>query len=266
VEQRGETGRPAGEQPQPTGRPPGSQWVAVIGDHVDGFEPHDTIATALQHAADALGTDAPEVRWVATHELTSDARGALDGAAAIWCAPGGPYHSLTGALAGIRFAREQRVPFLGTCAGFQHGVIEFARNVLGRRDAAHAEYDGPDGDGELFIDELLCSLVGRTMRVDVVDHVLREMYGDAHATERYYCRFGLHPRWRGLLHEAGLRVAGVDAADGDVRILRLDDHPFYVLTLFVPQTSSAPGAPHPLVTSYVRTACAPRNPTSLATT
>jgi CTP synthase (UTP-ammonia lyase) len=233
-------------------------WVAVIGDRVDGFEPHDTIATSLQHAASALGVPPPDVRWFATDALASDAAGTLAGAAAIWCAPGAPYRSIAGALAGIRVAREQRAPFLGTCAGFQHGVIEFARNVLGRRNAAHAEYAGADlgegADGELFIDELLCSLVGQTMRVEIVDDVLRDIYGDAHPTERYYCRFGLGARWRGVLHEAGLRVAGVDESDGGARILRLDDHPFYVLALFVPQTSSTPERPHPLVARYLEAA------------
>jgi CTP synthase (UTP-ammonia lyase) len=243
VDERGRTTRP---------------WVAVIGDRVAGFEPHETISTSLQHAADALHIPPPEVRWFATDALApATANHALAGAAAIWCAPGAPYRSLTGALAGIRVAREQRVPFLGTCAGFQHGVIEFARSVLGRRDAAHAEYAGADvdgGEGELFIDELLCSLVGQTMRVDLVDDVLRDVYGTLHTTERYYCRFGLHPRWRGVLHEAGLRVAGVDASDGDVRIMRLDGHPFYVLTLFVPQTSSTAERPHPLVARYLEAA------------
>jgi CTP synthase (UTP-ammonia lyase) len=236
----------------------GGPWVAVIGDRVDGFEPHETISASLRHAADALHVPPPEMRWFATDALVPDAAGALAGAVAIWCAPGAPYRSLAGALAGIRVAREQRVPFLGTCAGFQHGVIEFARGVLGRRDAAHAEYAGADIDegseGELFIDELLCSLVGQTMRVDLVDDVLRDVYGALYATERYYCRFGLHPRWRGVLHEAGLRVAGVDASDGDVRIMRLEGHPFYVLTLFVPQTSSTPERPHPLVARYLETA------------
>ena len=84
----------------------------------------------------------------------------LVGAAGVWCAPGGPYRSLDGALEAIRWARETNVAFLGTCAGFQHGVIEFARNVLGHRDAVHAEYGNADG-ADLFIDELLCSLVVR---------------------------------------------------------------------------------------------------------
>jgi len=193
----------------------------------------------------------PEVRWVATDRLASEGPSLLAGAAAVWCAPGSPYRSLTGALVGIRWARAGGVPFLGTCAGFQHAVIEFARNVLGHERAGHAEY-GEAGDVELFIDELLCSLVGQTMRVDIVDDELLVLYGTEHPVERYYCRFGLSPRWAPTLHEAGLRIAAVDAEDGETRVMRLAGHPFFVLTLFVPQTSSTPAVPHPLVVSYLR--------------
>jgi CTP synthase (UTP-ammonia lyase) len=92
------------------------------------------------------------------------------------------------------------------------------------------------------------------MHVELVDPDLVGLYGSSVATERYYCRFGLNPAHRPAIEAAGLKVAGVDASDGDVRVLRLDGHPFYVLTLFVPQTSSAPGAPHPLVLAFVRAA------------
>jgi CTP synthase (UTP-ammonia lyase) len=232
--------------------PTRKRWIAVVGDRVEGLEAQDAIGPAVEHSAAGLGVDPPEVRWFATDRFDDAPAGdLLDGAAAVWCAPGSPYRSLTGALSGIRWAREQAVPFLGTCAGFQHGVLEFARHVLGHADAGHAEY-GPGEAAELLIDELLCSLVGQTLRVDLVDDELRRLYGADEATERYYCRFGLNPSWRDTLHDGGLRVAGTDRRDGDVRILRLADHPYYVLTLFVPQSSSAPGRPHPLVTSLLR--------------
>lgn len=233
----------------------GEVWVAVIGDRVEGLEAQDAIAPALDHAAASLGLPAPAVRWVATDRLEAGGAEVLTGAAAVWCAPGSPYRSLIGALDGIRWARECRVPLLGTCAGFQHGVIEFARNVLGYARASHAEY-GDAGDDELFIDELLCSLVGQTMQVEIVDPDLRQIYGTSSPVERYYCRFGLDPAYHRPLHDAGLRIAGVDGRDGDVRVMRLADHPFYVLTLFVPQASSTAATPHPLVTSYLRAAVA----------
>ena len=240
----------------------GRAWIGVIGDRVEGFAPHDAIADSVGHAASRLGTAAPDLRWIATDQLAHVGAAALDGAAGVWCAPGGPYRSLEGALEGIRWARERDIPFLGTCAGFQHGVIEFARHVLGHPEAAHAEYDAPEADAvprrpapddaEYFIDELVCSLVGQTMQVDLLDPELCDLYGTAHPVERYYCRFGLNPEWRQPLHDAGLRVAGVDHRDGDVRLLALAGHRCYLLTLFVPQTSSTEADPHPLIVHYLR--------------
>jgi CTP synthase (UTP-ammonia lyase) len=192
----------------------------------------------------------------ATERLLSDAD-------AVWCAPGSPYASLDGALAGIRFAREHQRPFLGTCAGFQHGVIDIARHLLGITDAGHAEYraeheqDGRDL-GPMFISELLCSLAGRTMTVDITDLRLRDIYGADRVEERYYCRFGLDESYRPQLATAGLVAAGIDPADGGTRIMRLMRHPFFYLTLFVPQTSSTPDRPHPIVTAYLAAALAGR--------
>jgi CTP synthase (UTP-ammonia lyase) len=233
--------------------------VAVIGERQRDFPPQDTIDTALHHAAGA-GVD---TTWFPTPSLLDDAASALAGYDAVWCAPGGPFASLEGALAGIRAARETGMPFLGTCAGFQHGIIEFARNVLGLADAQHAEYDGVASDSPLIIDELLCSLAGRTMTVRIVDDATRGLYGADEVTERYYCRFGLDESYTPRLAAAGLVVAGVDAADGGTRLLRLADHPFFYLTLFVPQTASTPRRPHPIVAGFVaaatgsRVQCAP---------
>jgi CTP synthase (UTP-ammonia lyase) len=225
--------------------------IAVVGDRIEGHAPQEAIATALGHAGTELGVDLA-VQWHATPTLDDGAATALRDANAVWCAPGGPYASIDGALAAIRYTRERHLPFLGTCAGFQHGVIEIARNVLGVGDAHHAEYG--ETDAPLFIDELLCSLVGQTMRVRLVDPVLRDAYAAPEAMEEYYCRFGLNEQYAEALATAGLIVAGLDATDGTARIMRLTNHPFFVLTLFVPQTSSRPGAPHPLVTAYVAAA------------
>jgi CTP synthase (UTP-ammonia lyase) len=228
--------------------------VVVVGDRIDGFEPQDTIAPAIEHAATALGVDAPVVEWLATDELERSGTGVLEDAAAVWCAPGGPYRSPAGAFAGIGWARRCEVPFLGTCAGFQHAVVEFARSVLGHDAAGHAEYDDTGDDLFITSNERLCSLTGQTMPLTIVDGEVAGLYGTTAATERYYCRFGVNPDRVDDLQRAGLVVAGVDAIDGDVRMLRLAGHPFFVLTLFVPQTASQPLAPHPLVTGFVRAA------------
>jgi CTP synthase (UTP-ammonia lyase) len=222
-------------------------------------EPQDAIAPALQHAASEVGV---EVRsdWFGTVELETDAGEQLAPYDAIWCAPGSPFRSMGGALEGIRVARESGRPFLGTCAGFQHAVIELARNALGRPEAQHAEYDPLASD--LFISELTCSLRGQTLSLQLVDPAVQHWYGATAAVERYYCSFGLNPEHRTLLHDAGLRVVAIDGADGDARIMQLDQHPFFVITLFVPQTRSTVDDPHPIISAFVRAADDARRPSA----
>ena len=141
------------------------------------------------------------------------------------------------------------MPFLGTCAGFQHGVIEVARHVAGIAAADHEEY-GREG-GDLVIHELLCSLVGQRLDVRLVDDGLVADLRHDPRRGALLLPLRAQPGLRPPLEAAGLRVAGVDVADGQPRVMRLAEHPYFVLTLFVPQTSSSPGAPHPLVTGLL---------------
>jgi CTP synthase (UTP-ammonia lyase) len=224
--------------------------VAVIGEFDESFAPHAATNAAIGHSAAALGVDAA-VSWLDTRALERDL-GPVTHADALWCAPGSPYRSLTGALAALRFGRENAVPTLGTCGGCQHIILEYARNVLGFKDAAHAEYD--PYASRLFVTALACSLAGKTMGVNVVPgSVAGRCYGTGRVQETYYCNFGLNPEQRGALEAGGLCITGVDD-DDEPRIFELPGHPCYVATLFVPQTRSSAEEPHPLVTALLSAA------------
>lgn len=224
--------------------------VAVVGDFDDTFPPHLATNDAVCHAAASLGVGV-DIDWTPTVSLEDDL-GPVRTADALWCAPGSPYQSLAGALAALRYGREGGVPTLGTCGGCQHIIIEYARNVLGFEDAQHAEYD-PYGS-RLFISELTCSLAGRTMPVSLTpESRAAAHYGITSVYEQYYCNFGLNPEYQDLLDQGGLRTVGVDDT-GEARVLELSEHPFYIATLFVPQTRSTPEEPHPLVTSFLKAA------------
>jgi CTP synthase (UTP-ammonia lyase) len=220
--------------------------IAIVGERLPDFPPHVATDDAIAHSAEALGVEV-DARWVATDEELPE----VD---AVWCAPGSPYRSLDGALAALRWARERGVPALGTCGGCQHMLLEFGRNVLGLEDAQHAEYE--PYASRLFVTPLTCEVAGRTMHV-TLDPASRLYGGAASATEQYYCNFGLNPDYRERLDAAGFRITGVDA-DGDARVFELDDHPFYVATLFVPQMRSEPGRPHRVVTGFVAAAASVR--------
>jgi CTP synthase (UTP-ammonia lyase) len=229
--------------------------IGVIGDYDPGFPPHPATNEGLRHAATSLGA-AVDVEWLATSSLEDADPGQIAAAHdGLWCAPGSPYRSLGGALRAIRLARESEIPFLGTCGGFQHAVIEYARNVLGFEDAQHAEYD--PYASRLFISALSCSLAGQTMEVKLAsDSDAAGFYGRTEVVERYYCDFGLNPAHQGRLDDGGLRVVGTDQ-DGEARVLELPGHRFYVATLFVPQLSSSPDSPHPLIAGFLQAAMQP---------
>jgi CTP synthase (UTP-ammonia lyase) len=224
--------------------------IGVIGD-LDLKRPsHKATNDALHHCADNLGVNV-EIQWLSTESLEEQLQirniGNYDG---FWCAPGSPYKSIKGALKAIQFARENDYPFIGTCGGFQHAVIEYAQNKLGLKNVQHAEY-GP-GDSNLFITALSCSLVGETRKIFInKNSMIYRFYNETEVEERYNCSFGLNPDYQKLIDESGFKVVGTDET-GEVRILELLQNKFFVGTLFQPQLSSLPTKPHKLILAYLR--------------
>lgn len=231
----------------------GPARVGVVGEFQPNFAPHTAIDTAVEDALAADPSRLPiALEWVSTSDAEDLSTEELAAYAAWWIAPGSPYRSINGALRVIRYAREHDVPLLGTCGGYQHVVLEYARNVLGFADAAHAEYDPYASD--LFITALSCSLVGQTMTVMVRKNTTAaRLYPSNTITEKYYCNFGLNLDHLPALSAAGLVVSGTDQ-DGEPRIVELPSLRYFLATLFVPQTSSTPEAPHPLIVGLLRAA------------
>jgi CTP synthase (UTP-ammonia lyase) len=174
----------------------------------------------------------------------------LSGFHGFWCVPSMPYRSAEGVLRAIRHARVTGTPFLGTSAGFQYAILEFARNVLGLAEAEHQKIN-PKAAMPL-ISPLGCALVGVKARVRFLNGtVLRKAYGVPESTERYYCSFGLNGRYRRLVEGAQLSVSAVDDQN-DVRAMELDGHPFFVATLFQPELWASEGSAsvNPLVQAF----------------
>lgn len=224
--------------------------IALIGDYDPAIAAHRAIPRALELAAQAIEHPVQPM-WVSTDTLT-EVSSALAGYDAIWCVPGSPYVSMDGALAAIRFAREHSVPFLGTCGGFQHTLIEYARNVLGLAEADHAETN-PDAS-LLLIAQLACSLAETSGDIVLFAGTrIRAIYGQAQIHEGFNCNFGVNPAYQSLLHAGPLRISAADAA-GDVRAVELDDHPFFLATLFQPERAALRGLVPPLAVALLRAA------------
>jgi len=225
--------------------------IGVIGDFNPRSETHVATNLSLSHAANPLGVSV-DMEWLSTLDLEGLAGNRLDRFDAFLCAPGSPYRSMRGALDGIRFAREGDRPLLGTCGGFQHMVIEYARNVMGIEDAEHAE-EHPLAPN-LFITPLACSLVGKVEEVWISPGSRAfEIYRSSQTRERFYCNYGLNPTRRAELERAGLHPSGFDNR-GEVRILELPKAHFFLATLFVPQVSSSEGRPHPIIHALLEAA------------
>lgn len=127
--------------------------------------------------------------------------------------------------------------------------MEYARNVMGIAAAQHAEYGAP---GEQVVTPLACALVHADDRIRFEEGSrIHAAYDAGEAVERMNCGYGLSPEFQHAIHDAGLRVTATDAT-GEARAVELGEHPFYVATLYQPQLTSTPQAPHPLVTEFLR--------------
>jgi CTP synthase (UTP-ammonia lyase) len=221
--------------------------IGIVGDF-RGTPAQLATVGALEHAASALATRI-SIEWIATNSLRQSTAAIVRAYSGLFIAPGGPYENVAGALEAIRVARTEHIPLLGTCGGFQHVLLEFTRDVLGIRAAQHAEYD--PGASELVIAPLACSLVGQRGEVFFERGSRAEtIYGAGSNSEEYRCNYGLVRDYESRLIAAGLAVSGRDAMT-EARLIELPSHPFFMATLFVPQLSSQPGAPHPLVSAFV---------------
>ena len=232
--------------------------IAILGTYNPIFQPHLVVHAKLEQLVHTENIDI-QTEWIATDKLNDypnlfHVLGHFDG---IWCSPGSPYKSLEGALNGIRFARENQIPFIGTCAGFQHLILEYARNVLGYKKANSGEYEA---EGEvLFITPLNCSLAGQTLTIDIQKNTLaHQVWNTTLIQEHYYCNYGLNPMYQAEIENSMLQISGWDNTK-EPRIIELPQHPFFIGTLFVPGVSSSEkrhqpqeAVPHPLILAFVK--------------
>ncbi|MGL4725496.1 MAG: CTP synthase C-terminal region-related (seleno)protein [Scandinavium sp.] len=222
--------------------------IALVGDFNPDVIAHQAIPLAIDDAA-AVQELTADYDWIATTEVGSAED--LVGYDAIWVVPASPYKNAEGAFTAIRYARENSIPFLGTCGGFQHAIIEYARNVLGWRDAAHAE---TDSEGRMVIAPLSCSLVEKSDVIELrANTLIAKAYGRLSIEEGYHCNYGISQDFASELEEGALRVTGWDE-EGEIRAVELITHPFFVGTLFQHERNALAGRPAPLVHAFLRAA------------
>jgi CTP synthase (UTP-ammonia lyase) len=228
-------------------RPP--LQIALVGDYDATVTAHVAIAQSLRLTSEFLNVDL-EPHWLATETITNTAM--LESFNAIWCVPASPYKSMQGAFTAVRYARENKIPFLGTCGGYQHTLLEFAHNVLNYKEADHAETN-PDARMPL-VAPLSCALVETSASVTLKEGSrLAQIYGENEVTEMYRCRYGLNPQYVSIFENSGLVISAVDEND-EPRAMELTNHPFFVGVGFQPERSGLKSETHPLITAFVKAA------------
>ena len=226
--------------------------IGLIGEFQPEVKSHIAIPQALELASRDLGSQF-EAHWLPTTQLTQNVEVQLAEYQALWFVPATPYASMDGALRVLQYAREHRIPTLGTCGGCQHMIIEYARNVLDMHDADHAE-EHPDAP-VLLITPLICSNTGL-----ITDCLLSPgsrvaaIYGASEVTEQYgTCNYGPNAQFWPALEQGGMHITGADR-DGSPRIIEIDLHPFFVGTLFQPELSAYRQVVHPLIKALLQAA------------
>lgn len=222
--------------------------IGLIGDHSEEVVAHRCIPAALDISRRFASLGEIEIVWLSTRVLSvADSLDVFDG---FWCVPGSPYLSLEGALIGIRYAREHKVPFLGTCGGFQHSIIEIGRHVCGMQDVDHAE--SSPGAKNNIIELLACPLVEKEAEITLSPYsIVYSAYRRMMIKESCHCRFGLNKAFQSTLCANGLRVTGWDEG-ANAHVVELENHPFFVATLFQPERSARLGEVNPLVSSFLQ--------------
>ena len=179
--------------------------LGIMGDYVASNSTHLATNQAFEHVANHYNLPLTW-EWIGTERIEPEFDTITQSWHGLLIAPGSPYKSMQGVLKIIEYARLNRIPTLGTCGGFQHMVIEFARNVLGIADAEHAETS--PYSSKLVINPLTCNLKGEPLPIEIADDysLASASYKSDTVIENYYCNFGLNPEFEPGLEGAGMRV------------------------------------------------------------
>lgn len=239
--------------------------IALVGKYVKLHDAYLSVVEALSHAGYAYGTKI-DIRWVNSEEIEenkpdlSEVFKDIDGI----IVPGGfGYRGIEGKIDAIRYARENKIPYLGLCLGMQCAVIEFARNVCAMKKANSSEFipDTPYPVIDLMSDQEDVTEKGGTMRLGIYPCKLkdgtraRKLYDNKEIIyERHRHRYEVSNELRPILEKAGLIISGTSPDGRLVEIIELKDHPYFEATQAHPEFKSRPNRPHPLFLGFIEAA------------
>ena len=232
--------------------------IALIGDHDESVTAHQAIPLAIGLAANALQIDTT-IEWVSTESVSSEN---LSQFHAIWCVPASPYKNIDGALTAIQFARRNDIPFLGTCGGYQHAILEFAQHVLGFEKAIIEKGGNVEHNPETempLISVLSSALIEKSAEITLAAESQVATYYQSKKdraekiTEDYHCRLGINQDYLFIFDGSDLYFSGHDVS-GAPKIFEIPQHRFFIGTAFQPERSALKEQVHPLITGLLQAA------------
>jgi CTP synthase len=236
--------------------------IALVGKYVELHDAYISVVEALSHGGYANNSKV-EIKWVNAEELEKgDVNGILNDVDGILVPGGFGDRGIEGKILAIKWARENKVPFLGICLGMQCAVIEYARNVLGYEDANSSEIN-PNTKYpviDLMNDQKDIENLGGTMRLGQYPCKLDEestsydVYKSNLISERHRHRYEFNNEYRKQITESGMSIVGTSPDDRLVEIVEVKEHPWYVAVQFHPELKSRPNKPHKLFIGFIEAA------------
>lgn len=236
--------------------------VALVGKYVELQDAYKSILESFVHAGAANECKVNVHTFQSEFLDAGNVEEKLGGMDAILVAPGFGERGLEGKVAAIKYAREHNVPFFGICLGMQMCVVEFARDVLGLKDAASTEVNPstPYPVIDLMEDQKSTTIKGGTMRLGAYECKLEKgslaekIYGSELISERHRHRYEFNGDFLAQMEAAGLKASGRNPETGLVEIVEIPTHPFFIGVQFHPELKSTPEVPQPIFVAFVKAA------------
>ncbi|MDQ1371654.1 MAG: synthase [Candidatus Thermoplasmatota archaeon] len=243
-------------------KPQHSVKILLVGKYMDQRDSYMSHYEALTHAGAELDTRVEFLRIEAEEIQKEESRRMLAEADGILIPGGFGSRGVEGKIEAVKYARENKVPFLGVCLGFQLATVEFARDVLQMHDANSTEFDPHTSAPviDLLPEQKNVTKKGGSMRLGAQQVLIEKgskaekLYGAAEAMERHRHRYEVNPHYIDRLQEKGLKYTGKSPDGKKMEILELDGHPFFVGSQFHPEFKSRPQRPAPMHFGLVRAA------------
>ncbi len=233
--------------------------VALVGKYVSLHDAYISVVESLKHGGVANNAEV-EIKWVDSETVTSENVGEILGDVTGIIVPGGfGDRGIDGMIESIKYARENKIPYLGLCLGMQLAIVEFARNVAGYSDAHSSELNPSSLNQVIHImpDQHGVTDLGGTLRLGAYPCVLDKeslaykLYGEELIHERHRHRYEVNNDYRDALIENGMKLSGLSPDGHIVEMIELPDHPWFVGTQAHPEFKSRPNKPHPLFKGFI---------------